>query len=691
MKPILKSNTILLAIGLLGIVGMMVVPVPAFVIDVGLALSFSLAILVFVIVLFIDEPLDFSSFPTILLAGLMLRLALNVSSTKLIIGDGHTGTQAAGNVINGFANFVMGGSFVIGLVTFFVILIVNFIVITKGAARMAEVGARFALDGMPGKQLAIDSDVSAGAIDHATAKQRRDHDQRETTFLGSLDGVSKFVKGDAVAGLLITALNIIFGIANGVFAHGMEFSVALQTYAILTVGDGLVTQIPAVIVSIASALLLAKGGNTGSADIAVFAQIGQHPSALLAVSGLLFCFAILPGLPLAPFLLGSVLFAAIGLWRLQNPEPDATTQTEDEDESKTPRDNPIGDILTLDDIHVEFSVDLVDMVLDPAAGLDMRISNMRKHVASAYGVIIPEIRLTDNASLAPGTYVINIQGVEQSRAQLHPDLVLALVSENPDELPLGKDVHEPVYGAPARWIKPQEADDLALDGVTIVTPNEVLATHLLETIKANFSRLFTLKSLRQLLDELVNLSDPARSDSNRKLFDEVIPEKVPMDLLLAVLKCLLDEQVSVRNLPVILEATAEARKVTQQPEGICEIVRQRLGFQIVSQLRREDGSVPLIQLATEWEDVFTHYQVDADNNGLDVALPPEVFTKFTQSMVEQVDQASQKGLVAPIITSSRRRRFIRKIAKAKGLSTPVISFEELGLEATPALVGTIAA
>lgn len=690
MKLILKSNTILLAIGLLGIVGMMVVPVPAFVIDIGLAMSFSLAILVFVIVLFIDEPLDFSSFPTILLAGLMLRLALNVSSTKLIIGEGHTGTQAAGNVINGFANFVMGGSFVIGLVTFFVILIVNFIVITKGAARMAEVGARFALDGMPGKQLAIDSDVSAGAIDHATAKQRRDHDQRETTFLGSLDGVSKFVKGDAVAGLLITALNIVFGVANGVFAHGMEFATALQTYAILTVGDGLVTQIPAVIVSIASALLLAKGGNTGSADIAVFAQIGQHPSALLAVSGLLFCFAVLPGLPLAPFLIGSLFFAGIGIWRLQQPEPEPTDPEQGQKEDVA-RENPIGDILTLDDIHVEFAVDLVDMVLDPAAGLDLRISNMRKHVASAFGVIIPEIRLTDNASLAPGTYVIRIQGVEQSRAQLHPDLVLALVSGSPDALPSGEDVHEPVYGAPARWITPQKAEDLALDGVTIVTPNEVLATHLLETIKANFSRLFTLKALRQLLDELVNLSDPARSESNRKLFDEIIPDKVPMDLLLGVLKCLLDEQVSVRNLPVILEAIAEARKVTQHPEGICEIVRQRLGFQIVSQLRREDGSVPLIQLATEWEDVFTHYQVEADGNGLDVALPPEVFTKFTQSMVEQIDQASQKGLVAPIITSSRRRRFVRKIAKAKGLSTPVISFEELGLEATPALVGTIAA
>ncbi len=690
LAAMLVNHTVLLAVGLLGIVAMMILPVPAVVLDLGLSFSFALAILAFVIVLFIDEPLEFSSFPTILLAGLMLRLALNVSSTKLIIGEGHTGTKAAGNVIDGFASFIMGGNFVIGIVTFCVILIVNFMVITKGAARMAEVGARFALDGMPGKQLAIDSDVSAGAIDHETAKRRREHDQRETTFLGSLDGVSKFVKGDAVAGLLITLLNLVVGTANGVLSHGMEFTAALQTYAILTVGDGLVTQIPAVIVSIGSALLLAKGGNLGAADIAVLGQLGRHPAALMAVGILQLVFALMPGLPLAPFLLGAALFIALGLHRYRK-QSDAGAVPEVAEAPEAAPAKPIGDVLALDDIHLEFASDLVDMVLDPASGLDARISNMRTHIASAFGLILPEIRLTDNVTADPGSYIIHIQGVEQARAQVHPDLVLALIPQGGSDLPSGRDVDEPVYGAPARWIKPEEQEDLALRGLTIVTPNEVLATHLLEVIKTNFSRLFTHKALRRLLDEMVNLSEPDRAEANRKLFDEMIPDRVPMDLLHQVLKHLLEEQVSIRNLPVILEAIGEARKFSNQPEGICEHVRQRLGFQIVAGLKRPDGTVPLIQLAPEWEDIFTTYQVDSDQNTVDVALPPEVFAKLTKSMADQIEQSSESGFAASIVTSSRRRRFLRRIARAKGFQTPVLSFEELGLEAKPMLVGTVAA
>ncbi|MDY6861327.1 MAG: FHIPEP family type III secretion protein, partial [Pseudomonadota bacterium] len=283
--------TILLALALMAVIVMMILPVPAWVLDVGLAASFALAILIFTVTLFVERPLDFSSFPTVLLASLMLRLSLNVSSTKLIIGQGHSGTHAAGNVIEGFADFVMGGSVLIGLVVFGVLLIVNFMVITKGAARMAEVGARFALDGMPGKQLAIDSDMSAGAITHEEAKARREREQAETTFFGSLDGASKFVKGDAVAGLLITLLNLVMGLVIGITLHGMPVGRAFETYAILTVGDGLVSQIPAVIISIASALLLARGGATGATDLALVAQLGRYPPALATVALLMGLFA----------------------------------------------------------------------------------------------------------------------------------------------------------------------------------------------------------------------------------------------------------------------------------------------------------------------------------------------------------------------------------------------------------------
>ncbi|WP_299637135.1 flagellar biosynthesis protein FlhA [uncultured Ruegeria sp.] len=687
----LFSPTVLLAIALMTVIVMMILPMPAWVLDVGLATSFALAILIFTLTLFIERPLDFSSFPTILLASLMLRLSLNISSTKLIIGQGHTGPNAAGDVIEGFASFVMGGSIFLGLVVFGVLLIVNFLVITKGAARMAEVGARFALDGMPGKQLAIDSDMSAGAIDHQQAKERRELEQQETTFFGSLDGASKFVKGDAVAGLLITLLNLVMGLVMGVVVHRMPVASAFETYAILTVGDGLVSQIPAVIISIASALLLARGGTQGATDNAIFSQLGRHPAALSTVAVLMVLFALVPGLPFLPFILGAAIlgFAAYSVHRKQR-DTEASTKLPST-ETETPTSQAIGDILDLDDVHLEFAPDLVSMVLNPGTGLDARIANMRTYVASTFGLILPEIRLTDRADLPTGTYVIKVQGVEQARGVLHPDLILALVQDGFDLLPEGNDVTEPVYGAPARWILPKDQEDAALNGATIVSPPEILATHLLEIIKRNFSRLLTLKSLRRLLSEMTRLSDPVRAEANRKLLDELIPDKVPIDTLHAVLRLLLDERVSIRNMALILESVAEARLTTTQPEGICELVRQRLGFQLVADIKREDGSIPLIQLAPEWEDTFASFQIDAPNAGMDVALPPNLFNKLADGVVSSIAQSADNGLFPAVVTSTRRRRLLRTIMQARGVSNPVLSFEEIGLAAKPALVGTVAA
>lgn len=685
--------TILLAMMLMAVIVMMILPMPSWVLDVGLAVSFALAILMFTITLFIERPLDFSAFPTVLLASLMLRLSLNVSSTKLIIGSGHTGTGAAGNVIQGFANFVMSGSIFLGLVVFGVLLIVNFIVITKGAGRMAEVGARFALDGMPGKQLAIDADVSSGAITHEEAKARREKEQAETTFFGSLDGASKFVKGDAIAGLLITLLNIVMGLVMGVVVHGMNFSRAFETYAILTVGDGLVSQIPAVIISIASALLLARGGATGSTDLALFSQLGRYPPALATVAVLMGLFALVPGLPFLPFVLGAAGLgsAAFFVQRKNARESLELTAAQDAEAAQAPQAESLGDVLDLDEIHVQFASDLVAMVLDPATGLDARIANMRNHVARVYGLILPEIRLTDDPSLPPGTYIVRIQGVEQARDRLQPNHVLAILSGNEENLPAGNDVTEPVYGAPARWILPENQEDVALQGGTVVTPTEVLATHLLEVMKRNFGRLLTLKALRRLLDEFTNLSDPARADANTKLLDELVPEKVPVDLLLSVLRLLLEERVSIRNLPLILEAIAEARPVYSAPEGICEHVRQRLGFQLVAELKRDDGTLPLVQLAPEWEEAFSQYEIGADRGGQDVALPPETFTKLADGMADRLAKAGENGIYPAVVTSTRRRRFLHTVLVAKGLTNPVLSFEEIGTEARPSLVGMVPA
>ncbi len=684
----LFKPTVLLALALMAIIVMMILPMPSWILDIGLAVSFGLAILIFTVTLFIDRPLDFSSFPTILLGALMLRLSLNVSSTKLIIGEGHTGTHAAGEVIEGFANFIMGGSVFLGLVVFGVLMIVNFAVITKGAARMAEVGARFALDGMPGKQLAIDADMSAGAITHEQARQRRELEQQETTFFGSLDGASKFVKGDAVAGLLITLLNLVMGMIMGIFVHGMPIGRAMETYAILTVGDGLVSQIPAVIISIAAGLLLARGGASGATDMALAAQLGRHPAALATVGVLMALFALIPGLPFLPFMLGAVVLGGTAFW-ISGRQPE-TEPTAPEEETPTPHEAPIGDVLDLDDIHVEFAPDLVAMALDAGTGLDVRIANMRNHIASHYGLILPEIRLTDNAALPTGTYVLRIHGVEMARGVLHPDLVLALTQDDHGALPRGEDVMEPVYGAPARWIRSEDQNKAALTGVTIVTPTEVLATHLLEVIRRNFARLLTLKSLRRILDELVALTNGARAQANRRLIDELIPDKVPVDMLHQVLRLLLEEQVSIRNMPLILEAIAEIRGRSQSPEDICEHVRQRLSFQLVAGARREDGTIPLVQLAPEWEDTFQSYQIEA-GGGLDVALPPDRFEALSVGLADQIGSAGNRGLFPAVVTSARRRRFLRTIMAAKGLTNPVFSFEEIGVDARPALVGTVPA
>jgi flagellar biosynthesis protein FlhA len=679
--------TVLLALALMAVIAMMILPVPAWLLDVGLAVSFALAILMLTVTLFIERPLDFSAFPTILLASLLLRLALNVSSTKLIIGQGHTGTDAAGHVIEGFAEFIMGGNLILGLVIFVVLLIVNFIVITKGAGRMAEVGARFALDGMPGRQLAIDSDMSAGAITHDQARARRETELAETTFFGSLDGASKFVKGDAIAGLLITGLNLIVGLSVGIFLHAMPAGRAFETYAILTVGDGLVSQIPGVIISVAAALLLSRGGAKGAADVSFFAQLGRFPAALATVAGLMTLFALVPGMPFLPF-----MAAAIGLgaaaWISARPEA-APVPVPTPAEPALRR--PMGDVLDFDEIHIEFAPNLVGMALDPATGLDGRIGNMRSHIAASYGLILPEIRLTDEAGLAPGQYRIRIQGVERVANRLVPDRVLVLMSDGVDAPP-GQDVREPVYGAPARWIAPDLQEDAVLAGLTVVGPAEVLATHLLEVIRGNLSRLLSLRGLRRLLDEFTALSDKTRAEANRRLLDDLIPDKVPLDLLHAVLRLLLDERVSIRNLPLILEAVAEARSLSA-PEAVCEHVRQRLGFQIVADYRRDDGTIPLVQLAPEWERLFQTHQIDGagDRGPRDVALPPDLFARLANGVADRIARAAEAGTQAALITSAARRRFLRTVVQAKGLTVPVLSYEEIGLDVRPALLGQVAA
>jgi flagellar biosynthesis protein FlhA len=475
------------------------------------------------------------------------------------------------------------------------------------------------------------------------------------------------------------------GLVVGTLVHGMPLARAFETYAILTVGDGLVSQIPAVVISVAAALLLARGGATGAADVSFFAQLGRYPGALATVAALMVLFALVPGMPFLPFSAGGAtlaLAAWLGARRAIPPASDSAT-------GERPRSKPIGDILDFDEIHIEFAPDLVAMALDAATGLEARIANMRAHVAATYGLILPEIRLTDEAGLEAGSYRIRIQGVERVRDRLVPGRVLCLLTDG-RPAPPGEDVKEPVYGTPARWIDPAEQEVAVLAGLTVVSPPEVLATHLLEVIRANLARLLSLRGLRRLLDEFVAVSDSARAEANRRLLDEMIPDKVPPDLLLAVLRLLLEERVSVRNLPLILEATAEGRNLGS-PEAVCEHVRQRLGFQLVAELKRTDGTIPLVQLAPEWEKTFALYQIDGERGSRDVALPPEQFGRLANALADRLTRAQETGAQPALVTSTLRRRFLRTVLAAKGLSVPVLSYEEIGLEARPAMLGVVPA
>ena len=682
----LANPTSLLAIGLMVIILVMVLPMPAWVIDIGLTLSFALSILIFTTVVFVEKPLDFSSFPSILLATLILRLALNVSSTKLIIGQGHTGTDAAGDVIEGFAMFVMGGNLFVGLVVFCVILIVNFMVITKGASRMAEVGARFALDAMPGKQLAIDSDLAVGAITHEEAKVRRQREQEEAAFLGSLDGASKFVKGDAIAGLLITALNLVAGIGFGVMAHQLSFVEALNNYSILTVGDGLVTQIPAVIVSVAAALLLSKGREEGAIDLALGKQLAGNATPLLIVAGILAVFAVLPGLPFLPFMVAAASFAGLA-FMLTKAEKDKKTEEADTALAAPPKPAKIGDSIYSDEIHLEVAPDLVNLVLVGENGFESRVDKIRRYIAEEYGFVLPPIRMTDNPTLKRNEYRIRIQGVRIDSGTLKPGNVLALIEDN--QLPhlIGEKVREPVYKAAARWLPNGKKQELTAAGIPVVEPMEVLATHMLEVIQSNFSLVFTRMVMVETLEALTRISDTDRAAANQRFLDEYVPGKVSQETLLSVLRLLLAERISIRNLFLVIETIAEVKAQNLAIPRIVELVRQRLAFQIVDRLQDEQGRLPLVQLSANWEQRFSEYEVNGEGGSSDIALPPELFGELINSIQAKLNEVAQKGIVAAVATTSRRRRFLQTVLASKGIRNAVVAYEEISARSKPYIIG----
>ena len=683
-----RNNGLLVTAGLVLIVISLVIPLPPGVLDFGIAVSIATATLLLVMASLVDKPTDFQAFPVMLLVTLVIRLSLNVSSTRLILTQGHTGEQAAGQVIAGFAQFVAGGSILVGLTVFGVISVVNFMVITKGSGRMAEVSARFALDSLPGKQLAIDSDLSSGAIDHAEAKRRRQNEQREINFFGSLDGASKFVKGDAVAGLVITMINLIVGLTVGILIHGMPVGDAVATYSRLTIGDGLVTQVPALITSMAAALLLSRGGATDTTGQLLSRQLLQGWQGPAVVAGTMAVMSFVPGMPRLLFLLLAAIMGIIA-WRVHGrKQAEALAEEVEAPAEVAAPANRIGDILDTDEISVEIGSDLVVIALDQARGLGTRINNLRIHVARTFGLILPDVRITDTDDLPPTEYQIRIQGVVRGRGSLRPAEALAL---GPDEMLAslgGIAVREPVYGSPARWIGRDAQDEAATMGATVVTPMEVLSTHLMEVVKAHLPALLTQSAMQRQLDELKNISDPARADRYRKYFESMIPEKVTPEMLLAVLRGLLEERVSIRNLPLIVDAISEFRGI-ESVEAVYELVRKRLRGQITQQLADEHGRISVIQLHPAWEAEFVRSDQETGRSG-GGAMTPALSRKLldqTRKAMSVSEPASPPVIAAP----DHRRRMVKALLSSNGVAVPVIGLEEIDPSAELRLVGTIEA
>ncbi|AGT07452.1 flagellar biosynthesis protein FlhA [Paracoccus aminophilus] len=681
MRPLAITGALVL------IVMSMVVPMPASVLDAGFALSIATAMLILVMASLVERPTDFQAFPVLLLISLVIRLSLTVSSTRLILTEGDKGKEAAGHVISGFAQFVAGGSLLIGLTVFAVISVVNFMVITKGSGRMAEVSARFALDSLPGKQLAIDGDLNSGAIDHEDAKRRRVQEQREISFYGSLDGASKFVKGDAIAGLVITVINLVVGLAAGIIVHGMPASEALSTYSHLTIGDGLVAQIPALITSMAAALLLSRGGATETTADLLSRQFGRNWQAPAVVSCGLAMMSIIPGMPTLIFLIFAGILgtsAYFGYRRSTVAPPEETPLPEPvlrEPESS------MGDLLDTDDINVEISPSLVTIALDEGRGLGVRINNLRMHIARSFGLILPDVRITDSKAFMGGDYLIRIQGVVRGRGSLERDGVLALGStEVLDTLP-GETIQEPVYGTTAKWIDPELQEDASIAGATVVTPMEVLSTHLLEVVRANLPALLTMSGLQRLLQELRQVSDEHRAQLNQRFFDSMIPDKVAPELLLSILRMLLGERLSIRNLNLIVDAIYESRSA-EAPAAIYELVRRRLRGQITEQFTTEDGRLEILQLHPQWEAEFARAETDQSRQS---QLPILQIQRRLAEAVRTTVSTVETRAPAVLAVADHRRRLIRSLLDTSDLGLSVLGLDEIDPAVRVEVVGVVAA
>ena len=680
-----NGRDIALAVGVLAIIGTLVLPMPGWMLDLGLVLSITLSVMILMTALFIEKPLQLSAFPTILLIATMLRLGLNIASTRLILAHGHEGAHAAGGVIAAFGEFLIGGEPVIGITIFAILIVINFVVITKGAGRIAEVAARFSLDAMPGKQMAIDADLSAGMITEEQARSRRQEVEAESGFFGAMDGASKFVKGDAIAALLITAINVIVGLIIGVAVHGVPFGEAFHSYTLLTVGEGLVSQVPALVISIAAGLMVSKGTQAGKTGAALGEQLGRYPQAFGMSAVLLGGLALMPGLPFLPFAMFAAGTGYAG-WYLAKRTKERAALAEriaqvEEAEAAAVVEEPISRTLAIDAVRIEIGYGLLPIINDAAREprLDDQVRALRRQMATEYGFVLPSVRIIDNMGLQANQYIIYIKETEAARGDIRLDRLLVI---NPGDGPAGipgEPTREPVFNLPALWIDRELREEAGFRGLTVVDAGTIITTHLTELVKDNIADMLSYTEVQKLLNEV-------HTDSS-KLVAEIIPSRISISGVQRILQNLLGEGVSIRDVPTILEGIAEAAPITTNLTQITEHVRARLARQISATQSRE-GSIPIVTLSPEWDAAFAE-NIMGQGDDRHLAMPPSQLQGFIAAVRDTYDRMASSGEIPCLLTNPTIRPFVRSVIERVRPATVVLSQNEIHARARVRALGTI--
>jgi flagellar biosynthesis protein FlhA len=655
-----------MGIGVIGILMVMIIPLPALIIDLLLSLSITVAIVILLMSMFVLKPLDFSAFPSVLLTVTLFRLSLNVASTRLILLHGNEGTGAAGQVIKAFGTFVVGGNYVVGLIVFAVLTLINFVVITKGATRIAEVAARFTLDAMPGKQMSIDADLNAGLISEADARRRRKEIEGEADFYGAMDGASKFVRGDAVAGVVIIFINIIGGLIIGVLQQNMDITDAARNYTLLTIGDGLVTQVPALIISTAAGMLVTRSTSSSNLGQDILNQLFLQPKAVGAAAAILFIFALIPGMPKFSFLVVAA-GAAFLAFRLMKSAVPAEQEKEDELPVPTPIET-VDSLLPLDLLEIEVGYGLIGLVdVSQGGELLQRIKSLRRQLAQEMGFVIPAIHIRDNLQLKPNQYCVILKGVEIARGEMMPGHWLALTSDKAQKV-RGIDTKEPAFGLPAVWITEKEKESVQARGIVVVDPSTVVTTHLTELIKSHSDELLGRQEVQSLVDNLAK--------TYPKVVEELVPKVVSVGTIHRVLQRLLRERISIRDLLTVLETLADYAPLTKNIDILTGYVRQALSRSITRQYRDGEGNITVVMLSPEIEDKIGHSVQHTEFESF-LSVDPNWVQKVVRGVQKYVGTFTSRGLQPIVLCSPGSRIHFRKVLEKFFPNIVVLSHNEI--------------